>query len=199
MFCQLFLHRVSPITSSSCFSFFVLSSSPFHQLPLVYPPSPPLELPVSSFHLLSPSLIMYSSSAHLSRHVLYLLRSLSAWASMTSLHLPPPSTADPHYSSVPLTYNMSQQWWLLLCLSLVGALMPCELTWHLSPSSIVNETTLEVVDSREINISVADTTQWQLQGLNEGSLYRFHLSACTRAGCGPPLAQESSTIAQARE
>uniref|UniRef100_A0A3Q3WKL4 Cell adhesion molecule L1-like b n=1 Tax=Mola mola TaxID=94237 RepID=A0A3Q3WKL4_MOLML len=54
---------------------------------------------------------------------------------------------------------------------------PFELTRHLSASSIVNETTLEV----------------------EGSLYRFLLSACTRAGCGPPLAQESSTAAQARE
>uniref|UniRef100_A0A7N8XM24 Neural cell adhesion molecule L1-like protein n=1 Tax=Mastacembelus armatus TaxID=205130 RepID=A0A7N8XM24_9TELE len=31
------------------------------------------------------------------------------------------------------------------------------------------------------------TTQLQLQGLEEGSLYRFHISACTRAGCGPPL------------
>ncbi|XP_041801403.1 neural cell adhesion molecule L1-like protein isoform X2 [Chelmon rostratus] len=72
------------------------------------------------------------------------------------------------------------------------------LTGYLLQYHHINETTLEVVDSREINISVADTTQWQLQGLNEGSLYRFHLSACTRAGCGPPLAQESSTIAQAR-
>lgn len=77
--------------------------------------------------------------------------------------------------------------------------MPCELTRHLSASSIVNATTLEVVDSQEITITVADTTQWQLQGLEEGSLYRFLLSACTRAGCGPPLAQESSTIASARE
>ncbi|XP_074536653.1 cell adhesion molecule L1-like a isoform X3 [Halichoeres trimaculatus] len=61
----------------------------------------------------------------------------------------------------------------------------------------LNETTLEVVDSQEINITEADTSQWQLQGLEDGSLYRFHLSACTRAGCGPPVAQESSTIKQA--
>lgn len=94
---------------------------------------------------------------------------------------------------------MSQQWWLFLCLSIVGSLMPCELTRHLSASSIVNATTLEVVDSQEINITVADTTKWHLQGLEEGSLYRFLLSACTRAGCGPPLAQESSTIASACE
>uniref|UniRef100_A0A665T5J5 Neural cell adhesion molecule L1 n=1 Tax=Echeneis naucrates TaxID=173247 RepID=A0A665T5J5_ECHNA len=58
----------------------------------------------------------------------------------------------------------------------------------------LNETTLEVVDSQEMNITGADTTQWRLQGLEEGSLYRFHLSACTQAGCGPPLTQESSTI-----
>uniref|UniRef100_A0A3Q3E8P4 Cell adhesion molecule L1-like b n=1 Tax=Hippocampus comes TaxID=109280 RepID=A0A3Q3E8P4_HIPCM len=37
-----------------------------------------------------------------------------------------------------------------------------------------------------------------LEGLEEGSLYLFHLSACTRAGCGPPLAQESSTATPAR-
>ncbi|XP_076597841.1 cell adhesion molecule L1-like a isoform X2 [Chaetodon auriga] len=71
------------------------------------------------------------------------------------------------------------------------------LTGYLLQYHLLNETTLEVVYSREINISVADTTQWQLQGLEEGSLYRFHLSACTRAGCGPPLAQETSTVAQA--
>lgn len=70
------------------------------------------------------------------------------------------------------------------------------LTGYLLQYHLINETTLEVVDSQEINISAADTTQWQLQGLEEDSLYRFHLSACTRAGCGPPLAQESSTFAK---
>ncbi|XP_071331982.1 cell adhesion molecule L1-like a isoform X4 [Trachinotus anak] len=70
-----------------------------------------------------------------------------------------------------------------------GILIGYLLQYHL-----INETTLEVVDSQEMNITGADTTQWQLRGLEEGSLYRFHLSACTRAGCGPPLAQESSTI-----
>uniref|UniRef100_A0A674MEP5 Neural cell adhesion molecule L1 n=1 Tax=Takifugu rubripes TaxID=31033 RepID=A0A674MEP5_TAKRU len=62
-----------------------------------------------------------------------------------------------------------------------------------------NKTTMEVVDSREVNITVADTTQWQIQGLEEGSLYRFLLSGCTQAGCGPPLVQESVTVAQTRE
>ncbi|XP_035015157.1 neural cell adhesion molecule L1-like protein isoform X4 [Hippoglossus stenolepis] len=69
------------------------------------------------------------------------------------------------------------------------------LTGYLLQHHLINETTLEVVDSQETNITGADTTQWQLHGLQEGSLYRFHLSACTRAGCGPPLAQESNTIA----
>ncbi|XP_044067311.1 cell adhesion molecule L1-like a isoform X5 [Siniperca chuatsi] len=71
------------------------------------------------------------------------------------------------------------------------------LTGYLLQYHLINETTLEVVDSQEINIIGADTTQWKLEGLEERSLYRFHLSACTRAGCGPPLAQESSTIALA--
>lgn len=91
---------------------------------------------------------------------------------------------------------MTEFFW---CPSFTGSPTPFELTRHLSASSIVNETTLEVVDSQEIKITEADTTQWQLRGLKEGSLYRFLLSACTRAGCGPPLAQESSTAAQARE
>ncbi|XP_062420070.1 neural cell adhesion molecule L1-like protein isoform X1 [Pungitius pungitius] len=67
------------------------------------------------------------------------------------------------------------------------------LTGYLLQHHLVNETTLEVVVSQETNITGADTTQWQLWGLEEGSLYRFHLRACTRAGCGPPLAQESRT------
>ncbi|XP_078026253.1 cell adhesion molecule L1-like a isoform X11 [Epinephelus lanceolatus] len=70
------------------------------------------------------------------------------------------------------------------------------LTGYLLQHHLINETTLEVVDSQEMNITGADTTQWQLQGLEEDSLYRFHLSACTRAGCGPPLAQESHTVRQ---
>uniref|UniRef100_A0A3Q3GEL4 protein-tyrosine-phosphatase n=1 Tax=Labrus bergylta TaxID=56723 RepID=A0A3Q3GEL4_9LABR len=71
------------------------------------------------------------------------------------------------------------------------------LTGYLLQYHLLNETTLEVVDSQEINISGADTSQWRLQGLKDGSLYRFQLSACTQAGCGPPLAQESSTVEQA--
>uniref|UniRef100_UPI0037E72028 cell adhesion molecule L1-like a isoform X2 n=1 Tax=Semicossyphus pulcher TaxID=241346 RepID=UPI0037E72028 len=72
------------------------------------------------------------------------------------------------------------------------------LTGYYLQHHLLNETTLEVVDSQEINITGADTSQWRLQGLEEGSLYRIHLSACTRAGCGPPLAQEGRTVALAR-
>lgn len=52
---------------------------------------------------------------------------------------------------------------------------------------------MEVVDSQEMNITGADTTRWQLRGLEGGRLYRFHLSACTRVGCGSSQAQESWT------
>ncbi|XP_034393113.1 neural cell adhesion molecule L1-like protein isoform X6 [Cyclopterus lumpus] len=72
------------------------------------------------------------------------------------------------------------------------------LTGYLLQHHLINETTLEVVDSQETNITGADTTQWQLHGLEEGSLYRFHLRACTGAGCGPPMVQESSTVNPAR-
>ncbi|XP_061638347.1 neural cell adhesion molecule L1-like protein isoform X9 [Phyllopteryx taeniolatus] len=73
------------------------------------------------------------------------------------------------------------------------------LTGYLLQYHLINETTKEVLDSREMNITGPDTTHWQLEGLEEGSLYLFHLSACTRAGCGPPLARESSTVIPARD
>lgn len=180
--------------------------------------SPPLVLHFPSLHLLlflllisplasclhTPPFIFPRLSSlcippQLTCHDLYMLYSLSAWASTTSLHLSPPSSIDTHYSCAPLTYNMNQQWWLFLCVHFIGSFMPHELTWRLSASYIVNETTLQVVDSHEINITEVETTQWQLQSLEEHSLYRFLLSACTRAGCGPALAQESSTIAEPSE
>ncbi|XP_036961137.1 neural cell adhesion molecule L1-like protein isoform X2 [Acanthopagrus latus] len=71
------------------------------------------------------------------------------------------------------------------------------LSGYLLQYHLFDEPTLEVVDSQEINITKADTTQLRLRGLEEGRLYRFHLSACTRAGCGPPLAQESRTVTSA--
>ncbi|XP_054632218.1 neural cell adhesion molecule L1-like protein isoform X4 [Dunckerocampus dactyliophorus] len=67
------------------------------------------------------------------------------------------------------------------------------LTGYLLQYHLINETTMEVLNTREMNITGPDTTHWQLEGLEEGSRYLFHLSACTQAGCGPPLAQESST------
>ncbi|MEQ2262119.1 hypothetical protein XENORESO_016244 [Xenotaenia resolanae] len=57
----------------------------------------------------------------------------------------------------------------------------------------LNETSLEVIDSFELNITSPDATQQQFWGLVRGSLFRFDLSACTRAGCGPPQAQEYRT------
>ncbi|XP_020785280.2 neural cell adhesion molecule L1-like protein isoform X2 [Boleophthalmus pectinirostris] len=68
------------------------------------------------------------------------------------------------------------------------------LTGYLLQYHLINESSLEVLESQEKNISAPDTTQWQLRDLQEGRLYRFQLRACTRAGCGPPRAQESRTI-----
>uniref|UniRef100_A0A4W6C350 Neural cell adhesion molecule L1 n=1 Tax=Lates calcarifer TaxID=8187 RepID=A0A4W6C350_LATCA len=73
------------------------------------------------------------------------------------------------------------------------------LTGYLLQYHLINETSLEVVDSQEMNISGADTTQWRLQGLEGGRLYQFHLCACTRAGCGPPRTQEANTITTERD
>uniref|UniRef100_A0A3P9HBB8 Cell adhesion molecule L1-like b n=1 Tax=Oryzias latipes TaxID=8090 RepID=A0A3P9HBB8_ORYLA len=68
------------------------------------------------------------------------------------------------------------------------------LSGYLLQYHLLNESTLEVIDSQEINITGADITQWQLTGLNSGSRYRIHLRACTKASCGPPLSQESETL-----
>lgn len=68
------------------------------------------------------------------------------------------------------------------------------LTGYLLQYLRINESSLEVLESRERNITAPDTTQWQLQDLKEASMYRFQLRACTRAGCGPPRAQESHTM-----
>nr|XP_054601796.1 neural cell adhesion molecule L1-like protein isoform X3 [Nothobranchius furzeri] len=58
---------------------------------------------------------------------------------------------------------------------------------------LLNETSLEVIESQETNVTGADITQWKLSGLKDSSRYLFHLSACTQTGCGPPLAQEILT------
>ncbi|KAM4610533.1 cell adhesion molecule L1-like a isoform 2-T4 [Polymixia lowei] len=72
------------------------------------------------------------------------------------------------------------------------------LTGYLLQYQLVNETTLEVGDPLEVNVSGAAVTQWLLQGLKEDSLYRFSLGACTRAGCGRPVAQEGRTLSVTR-
>uniref|UniRef100_A0A3P9KWA6 Cell adhesion molecule L1-like b n=1 Tax=Oryzias latipes TaxID=8090 RepID=A0A3P9KWA6_ORYLA len=73
------------------------------------------------------------------------------------------------------------------------------LSGYLLQYHLLNESTLEVIDSQEINITGADITQWQLTGLNSGSRYRIHLRACTKASCGPPLSQESETLPETGE
>ncbi|XP_078806028.1 cell adhesion molecule L1-like a isoform X4 [Oryzias latipes] len=73
------------------------------------------------------------------------------------------------------------------------------LSGYLLQYHLLNESTLEVIDSHEINITGADITQWQLTGLNSGSRYRIHLRACTKASCGPPLSQESETLPETGE
>ncbi|XP_029974097.1 cell adhesion molecule L1-like a isoform X3 [Salarias fasciatus] len=91
------------------------------------------------------------------------------------------TASDPHKDSIRLVWGPP--------LEANGVLSGYHLQYHL-----INETSLEVLHSQEVNISGPDTTQWQLWGLKEGSLYRFHLSACTQAGCGPAQAEESRTV-----
>ncbi|KAJ8016581.1 hypothetical protein DPEC_G00008720 [Dallia pectoralis] len=63
---------------------------------------------------------------------------------------------------------------------------------------LVNET-LELGDTREVNISGADTTQWLVQDLKDNGEYMFYLSACTQEGCGPPRMEEGRTVPEASE
>lgn len=57
----------------------------------------------------------------------------------------------------------------------------------------LNDTSLEVIDSFELNITSPDVTQQKLEGLVGGSLFCFNLSACTQAGCGPPQTKDYQT------
>uniref|UniRef100_A0A3Q2D1W7 Neural cell adhesion molecule L1 n=1 Tax=Cyprinodon variegatus TaxID=28743 RepID=A0A3Q2D1W7_CYPVA len=63
------------------------------------------------------------------------------------------------------------------------------LTGYFLQYHLLNGTSNEMIDSFEVNITSPDATQHQLR-LDGGGLFRFDLSACTNAGCGPPEAQE---------
>uniref|UniRef100_A0A3B3Y6V5 Neural cell adhesion molecule L1-like protein n=1 Tax=Poecilia mexicana TaxID=48701 RepID=A0A3B3Y6V5_9TELE len=55
----------------------------------------------------------------------------------------------------------------------------------------VDKTSLEEIDSFELTITLPDVTQHQIVRPDKGSLFRFYLSACTRAGCGPAQLAEN--------
>ncbi|XP_017161472.1 neural cell adhesion molecule L1-like protein isoform X2 [Poecilia reticulata] len=59
------------------------------------------------------------------------------------------------------------------------------LTGYFLKYHLLNKTSLEVIDSFELNITLPDVTQHQIVRPDRGNLFRFYLSACTRAGCGP--------------
>ncbi|XP_016527664.1 cell adhesion molecule L1-like a isoform X1 [Poecilia formosa] len=65
---------------------------------------------------------------------------------------------------------------------LIGYLLKC---------NILDKTSLEEIDSFELTITLPDVTQHQIVRPDKGSLFRFYLSACTRAGCGPAQLAEN--------
>ncbi|XP_014884107.1 cell adhesion molecule L1-like a isoform X2 [Poecilia latipinna] len=65
---------------------------------------------------------------------------------------------------------------------LIGYLLKC---------NVLDKTSLEEIDSFELTITLPDVTQHQIVRPDKGSLFRFYLSACTRAGCGPAQLAEN--------
>ncbi|XP_027872094.1 cell adhesion molecule L1-like a isoform X1 [Xiphophorus couchianus] len=71
------------------------------------------------------------------------------------------------------------------------------LTGYFLKYHLLNKTSLEVIDSFELNLTLPDVTQHQIVRSDRGNLFRFYLSACTRAGCGPAeLAENHSPPAE---
>ncbi|KAK1801650.1 hypothetical protein P4O66_022294, partial [Electrophorus voltai] len=57
---------------------------------------------------------------------------------------------------------------------------------------IINDT-MNVDGLYTVNIDGPDTTQWVLHDLTKDSQYKFSLSACTLAGCGPAVSEDGGT------
>uniref|UniRef100_A0A4W4F146 Neural cell adhesion molecule L1-like protein n=1 Tax=Electrophorus electricus TaxID=8005 RepID=A0A4W4F146_ELEEL len=57
---------------------------------------------------------------------------------------------------------------------------------------IINNT-MNVDGLYTVNIDGPDTTQWVLHDLTKDSQYKFSLSACTLAGCGPAVSEDGGT------
>uniref|UniRef100_A0A4W4F3D6 Neural cell adhesion molecule L1-like protein n=1 Tax=Electrophorus electricus TaxID=8005 RepID=A0A4W4F3D6_ELEEL len=63
---------------------------------------------------------------------------------------------------------------------------------------IINNT-MNVDGLYTVNIDGPDTTQWVLHDLTKDSQYKFSLSACTLAGCGPAVSEDGGTALVSRE
>uniref|UniRef100_A0A4W4F3B0 Neural cell adhesion molecule L1-like protein n=1 Tax=Electrophorus electricus TaxID=8005 RepID=A0A4W4F3B0_ELEEL len=63
---------------------------------------------------------------------------------------------------------------------------------------IINNT-MNVDGLYTVNIDGPDTTQWVLHDLTKDSQYKFSLSACTLAGCGPAVSEDGGTALVSRD
>nr|XP_015202743.1 PREDICTED: neural cell adhesion molecule L1-like protein isoform X14 [Lepisosteus oculatus] len=71
------------------------------------------------------------------------------------------------------------------------------LTGYLLQYQIINDTD-DLGNLYIVNITSPTTSKWVVQDLQTHSKYKFYLSACTRAGCGKAVTEETVTFMETR-
>nr|XP_015202731.1 PREDICTED: neural cell adhesion molecule L1-like protein isoform X3 [Lepisosteus oculatus] len=72
------------------------------------------------------------------------------------------------------------------------------LTGYLLQYQIINDTD-DLGNLYIVNITSPTTSKWVVQDLQTHSKYKFYLSACTRAGCGKAVTEETVTFMETRQ
>lgn len=69
------------------------------------------------------------------------------------------------------------------------------LTGYLLQYQIINDT-YEIGELTDINITTPSKPSWRLSNLSANTKYKFYVRACTSAGCGKPVTEESATLGE---
>ncbi|KAM8758304.1 neural cell adhesion molecule L1-like protein isoform 2-T2 [Rhynchonycteris naso] len=80
--------------------------------------------------------------------------------------------------------------------------LPRELNGHLTgyllQYQIINDTH-EIGDLSDVHITAPSQPSWRLSNLSANTKYKFYVRACTAAGCGKPITEESATLGAGRQ
>ncbi|XP_066100707.1 neural cell adhesion molecule L1-like protein isoform X1 [Saccopteryx bilineata] len=71
------------------------------------------------------------------------------------------------------------------------------LTGYLLQFQIINDTH-ELGDLSDVHITAPSQPTWRLSNLSANTKYKFYVRACTSAGCGKPVTEESVTLGAGR-